>query len=123
MSDHGWSTGQHGGKLSKGSLWRQDSLAPLIVYQSGAAGNGRRSGRVVEFIDLYPTLVELCALPSPAGLEGRSLVPLLQEPTRRWDSFAQTTHVRGRIVGRAISTEAFRYIEWSEGRTGSSFSI
>jgi uncharacterized sulfatase len=118
LSDHGWSTGQHGGKLSKGSLWRQDSRAPLIVSLPGAAGNGQRSQRVVELLDLYPTLVELCGLTSPAGLEGRSLAPLLAAPARPWPHFAQTTHVRGRIVGRAISTEAFRYVEWGDGKNG-----
>ena len=34
---------------------------------------------LVEFIDIYPTLVELCGLPPVEGLEGHSLMPQLQE--------------------------------------------
>src|SRR5262249_53492249 len=48
-------------------------------------GNGRACTRVVQSIDIYPTLADLCALPRPAGLEGASLAPLLADPAAPWD--------------------------------------
>ena len=114
--------------LSDHSFHGKDRLravrVPLIIYSPGAAGNGRVCRRVVELLDVYPTLVELCGVPKPEGLEGRSLVPLLNDPSMKWDHCAQTDYVRvenqeQKDVGRAISSENFRYIEWEDLGDGS----
>ena len=80
------------------------------------------SPRVVEFVDIYPTLAALCDLPPPAGLEGRSLVPLLQQPRRAWPHAAYTMvyHEVGgvRIAGKSVRNERWRYTEWDGGRKG-----
>jgi arylsulfatase A-like enzyme len=90
---------------------------PLIIVAPDAKGNGHSSPRVVQSIDIYPTLAELCGLPPPAGLEGRSLVPLLNNPAAAWDHPAFTVWSEdGRnITGAAVRTERWRYAEFGPG--------
>jgi iduronate 2-sulfatase len=76
----------------------------------------------VELLDLYPTLVELCGLELPAGLEGVSLVQTLEDPQQAVKSAALTqtprpNYPRGRIpeiMGYSMRTELYRYIEWRD---------
>ena len=78
------------------------------------AGGGSVAGRVVQMVDPYPTLVELCGLPQPAGLEGHSLVPLLKEPNAPWDHPAYTVWSEGgtHFTGVMVRTERWRYAEY-----------
>jgi len=65
------------------------------------------------FVDLFPTLNELCGLPSVPSLDGVSLVPLLRDPQRAWDQPALTTHGPG---NHALRNERWRYIRYADGR-------
>lgn len=113
-SDHGYQLGEKGKWSKAGSLWEQGARVPLIIHDPRAAGNGTVSRRVVQLVDLYPTLVELTGLPRPDGLEGRSLAPLLQQPEREWDHPAYTVwNERNRgITGVVVRTERWRYAEF-----------
>ena len=79
---------------------------------------------LVELLDLYPTLAELSGLAAPEALEGRSLVPLLDDPKGSWPGAAVTVEGRAdkngkrTLIGRSIRTERYRYTEWEEGRRG-----
>lgn len=82
MSDHGYNLGEHD-CWSKISLWEESIRVPLIVSAPGFGPTaGSRSEAVVELIDLYPTLAELCGLEGevPERVQGRSLVRLLNDP-------------------------------------------
>jgi uncharacterized sulfatase len=72
----------------------------------------------VEFVDIYPTLVELAGLKAAQKLEGRSFVPLLNNPQLKWKEAAYTQVQRGKIAGYSVRTERWRYTEWDEGRQG-----
>lgn len=58
-------------------LTRDQVGTPLILQGHGVPG-GRRVEHPVENVDLFPTLLQLCDLPAPEGLHGRSLVPVMQ---------------------------------------------
>ena len=109
--DHGWHLGekQHWRKFA---LWEEATRVPLIIAAPGVTTTGQRCHRTVSLLDLYPTLIDLCDLPTRSELEGRSLVPLLENPGALWDRPVVTTHGRGH---HAIRSERWRYIRYSDG--------
>jgi arylsulfatase A-like enzyme len=115
--DHGYQLGEKGKWSKAGSLWEQGCRTPLVIQAPNAAGNGRSSPRVVEMIDLYPTLVELGGLPAPDGLEGRSLAPLLADPDTAWDhpAFTIWSEDGRKPTGIAVRTERWRFAEFDDG--------
>jgi len=70
-SDHGYHLGEHNGVWQKRTLFEQGARAPLIIRapQTKASDN---CNRVVEFVDVYPTLTELAGIESPPELDGRT---------------------------------------------------
>ena len=124
-SDHGYHLGEHNGIWQKRTLFEQGAKAPLIIRNPVSKGNGQACRRIVEFIDIYPTLTELARIKTPKQVEGRSLVPLLQNPLSEWNGFAITQVLRPSdnrlakpVMGRSIRTERWRYSDWAEGKNG-----
>ena len=120
-SDHGYLLSEHG-QWMKQSLYEESARVPLIIAAPGMKAAGKASRRVVELLDLYPTLADLCGLTAPQRLAGRSLRPLLDNPDARWEKPASTQVIRNgqgkTFMGRSIRTERWRYTEWDEGRKG-----
>ncbi|MDY3070410.1 MAG: sulfatase [Parabacteroides sp.] len=85
--DHGW----HLGDLrvwGKHTLHETSLSSPLIVKAPGHKG-GIKNRRIVSSIDIYPTLMELCGIESPKGLDGNSFANLLDNPeNRKWNDVA-----------------------------------
>src|SRR5262249_9214300 len=69
--DHGWKLGEHGA-WCKHTNFENDTNAPLLIAAPGLSTAGQKSEALVEFVDIYPTLAELCGLNRPAHLEGLS---------------------------------------------------
>jgi len=119
--DHGYHLGEKGRWSKAGSLFEVGARTPLIVAAPGEAGNGRPSPRVVEALDLYRTLADLAGLPVADAVQGRSLAPLLADPTAPWDRPAYTVWAEaGKLNGVSVRDERFRYAEW-EGPRGGAF--
>lgn len=109
--DHGWHLGEKH-HWRKFSLWEEACRAPLMIVAPGVTPSGAKCARTVDFVDLYPTLLELCGLPAREGLDGQSLLPLLREPTAEWNHPALTTHGR---LNHTVRTERWRYIRYADG--------
>ena len=109
--DHGWHLGE---KLHwrKFALWEEATHAPLLFAGPGVGRPGGRCPRTVSFIDIYPTLVDLCGLPAKAELEGLSLRPLLDQPEAAWERPAVTTYGRN---NHSVRSEGWRYIRYGDG--------
>jgi arylsulfatase A-like enzyme len=118
--DHGYQLGEKGKWSKAGSVWEKGTRVPLIIAAPGARGNGRASSRVVQSIDMYPTLTDLCALPRPVGLEGASLAPLLADPAAPWDrpAYSAWSEDGRHFTAVAVRTEAWRYAEFDGGKGG-----
>ncbi|TWU00576.1 Choline-sulfatase [Botrimarina colliarenosi] len=112
--DHGYQLGEKGKWSKAGSLWEQGVRVPLFIRDPRVAGNGQTCPRVVETLDLYPTLCELCGLPTPEGLEGRSLATFLKDPETPSDrpAYAVWSEDGEHVTGVAIRTERWRYAEF-----------
>ena len=107
------------------TLFEQGAKAPLIIRNPKTGGKGQPCRKIVEFVDIYPTLTELAGIPTPMTVEGRSLAPLLTNPLAEWKGTAITQVLRpadnrleGPVMGRSIRTERWRYSDWGEGKYG-----
>jgi len=116
-SDHGFHLGDHA-LWQKQSLFENSARVPLIIAPPGLKSKGRTAAGPVELIDIYPTLADLCGLPAPAYLDGKSLRAMLDDPSRSVKPGAFTQVQRGDVPGYAVSDGRFRYIEWGGGREG-----
>jgi arylsulfatase A-like enzyme len=115
--DHGWNLGEHG-LWCKHSNYETSVHSPLIISIPGQATAGRPTDGLVEFVDIYPTLVDLAGLPKPDHLEGISLRPLMDDPRRPWKTAAFSQYPRGAgRMGYSMRTDRYRYTEWSQGET------
>ena len=86
LGDHGWHLGEHG-FWGKHNLMNHSTRAPLIVHVPQLEGG--KAGGVVEFVDIYPTLCDLCGISAPQGqLQGTSLVPMLKDPAEKVKKYA-----------------------------------
>jgi len=121
--DHGWHLGEHA-LWCKTTNFELDTRVPMIVAAPGQKRAGAKTDALVEFVDIYPTLVELCALSMPKGLEGVSVAPLLNNPNRPWKKAAFSQFPRPwfykkqpAVMGYTIRTGRHRYTEWLDFKT------
>ncbi len=103
--DHGWQLGEHG-FWCKHTNFEVASRTPLLIAAPGVEG-GRVCRRIVEYVDIYPTLCDLAGLPKPAHLQGMSMRPLLADVQAEHKEAVITRHGGG----DAVRTDGFRYME------------
>ncbi|MEO0732834.1 MAG: sulfatase [Bacteroidota bacterium] len=106
--DHGWNLGDHT-MWCKHTPFNTSLRVPLIVRAPGKEGG--RTQAMTEFVDVFPTLCELAGLPLPEQLQGKSLVPLLDDPDREWSDAVFT---RWKEADN-ITTQQYAYTEWRDG--------
>jgi len=109
--DHGWQLGEHG-LWCKHSNFETSARSPLLCSVPGQKAKGAKTDALTEFVDIYPTLCDLCGLPIAKELEGMSFAPLLDKPDRPWKKAAFSQYPRGRYMGYSMRTDRYRYTEW-----------
>ncbi len=106
--DHGWQLGEHG-LWCKHCNFETSLHSPMIISTPWHVGD-QKTNALTEFVDIYPTICELCDLPMPDHLDGKSAVPLLENPNRPWKEAVFSRFKDG----DSIKTDRFRYTEWSK---------
>lgn len=114
--DHGWKLGDYGA-WCKHTNFEIDTRVPLILSVPGAKTAGASTSALVEYVDVYPTLAEACGLEVPAQCEGKSMMPLVENPRRKWKEAAFSQYPRGPLMGYTLRTERWRYTEWISRKT------
>lgn len=126
--DNGYHLGEQG-LFSKATNFEMAARTPLLIRAPGVSSAGRKSEGIVESVDLFPTMVDLAGLPPLKLTDGRSLRPLLVDPAEggfdaafhlfpRFEDGSRPGNVRlpgGVVLGYAIRTSRYRYIEWIRG--------
>jgi arylsulfatase A-like enzyme len=109
--DHGWHLGekQHWRKFA---LWEETTRAPLIWVVPGVTQPGSVCQRAVDFMSIYPTLTDLCDIPTPKHVEGKSIRALLTKPDVCWDEPALCTYG---FKNHTVRSEKWRYIRYANG--------
>jgi arylsulfatase A-like enzyme len=103
IGDHGWFLGEKL-RYRKNHLWEESCRAPMIIKVPGLTSTST-SERPVSYMDLYPTLAELCGIPAPPHAEGRSIVPVLKDPATPWYPALSTF----RYKSHSVRSEQYRY--------------
>ena len=109
--DHGWNLGEHT-MWCKHNLFITSLRAPLIIKAPGKT-KGKSTDALSEFVDIYPTVSELCGLEIPEHCEGASLVPLIKKPKSQ---VKEVTYSKWHS-GFCMRTEQYQYSEWLNPKT------
>ena len=116
-SDHGYHLGEHF-MWGKVTLFEECARVPMMIRVPGLTSAGSHSESLVQLIDLYPTLADLCSIAVPATLQGKSIRPVLEGKNVAVNRAAYTVVARGggdkRFLGKSIRTAQWRYAEWGQ---------
>jgi arylsulfatase A-like enzyme len=109
--DHGWHLGEKH-HWRKFALWEEATKAPFMWVVPGVTKPNTICERTVDFMSIFPTLTDLCGIPTPAHNEGVSIRRLLADPKASWDLPALTTY---RFNNHTVRSEGWRYIRYANG--------
>lgn len=117
--DHGYALGEKD-RWCKGTNFERDTRVPLMIRTPGLAKPGAPTEALIEYVDIYPTLAALAGLTPPADLDGRSFVPVLQDPGASARDMALSQYNRPwkpdtfDSMGYTLRTATQRYTRWVE---------
>ena len=112
--DHGWHLGDHN-LWCKHTNFENATRAPLILAAPGKPRGNACSG-LTGHIDVFPTICDLAGLPVPQHLPGKSLSPLLSDPSRSVREAVLSQFPRSidgkPVMGYALRDQRYRYVKW-----------
>ena len=113
--DHGWHLGDHG-IWTKHTNYEQSTRIPIIIKAPGITEEGSVCNQTVETVDLFPTLADLANLERKVPLQeldGKSLTPLLKDPSKPVKDHIYHAYIRQGYLGEAIRNKRYRMIRWT----------
>lgn len=120
-SDHGYYMGEHSWWGGKHNNYEGATRTALMIAAPDRKTPGRRTDALVQYVDIAPTLTELCGLPPEKGFEGRSFAKLLADPKAKINEAVFQWYPKGgpdadgnqaMYLGQAMRTDRYRYVEW-----------
>ena len=110
-SDHGYFLGEHG-FWCKHSTFHEAVKIPFIMSSPGYAKN-QITNSFTELVDVYPTLCELANITPPTYIHGKSLTPVLKNPSIQLKDEIYTRYKQG----EAVIDANYSYTEFYRGKT------
>ena len=118
LGDHGYHLGEHGW-WNKVTVFDIGARVPLVMWVPESEGMGATTEVVVELLDIYPSLVDLCHLKPPHELRGKSLRPVVEDASASWQKPAFTQVVRSPVgMGYSVRYGDWRLTQWGQNGTG-----
>ncbi|WP_282135756.1 sulfatase [Seonamhaeicola maritimus] len=110
-SDHGYHLGEKN-RVAKQALWERDTRTVLVIKEVNQM-KGKQCHAPVGLIDMYPTLVDMCNLPSLNQLEGNSIKDLVIKPKTKWENPTLCFYGEGNVVVRSKRYRLTQYEDQS----------
>ncbi|RRB02247.1 sulfatase [Larkinella rosea] len=106
-SDHGWHLGDYR-VWGKHTIFDQ-SVRSVLIVKTPEQKTGLVRNEIISSIDIYPTLMELCGVTSPAPVDGKSFSSLLKKgKPANWNNVAYSYFKQGITV----RTDQYRYTRY-----------
>jgi choline-sulfatase len=122
-ADHGEMLGDHG-LWQKTVFYEQSVGVPLIVRVPRVTKPDTRSQTLVSLVDVVPTLLELCEVPIPAGLDGSSISADLRGPETTRDTAVFSEYgLRTKGAKAMIRHGDFKYVSYSHDSPDQMFNL
>lgn len=120
--DHGWHLGEYNiwGKYTNFDIALR---SPLIIKTPEINNPGVSADGMVETVDIFPTLADLCGLPIPEYLQGISIKPVIETPTARIKQYSIGERNAWGVHGKTIRSEQYRLMIWKDNLTGDTIDI
>ncbi len=120
--DHGWHLGDYG-IWGKHTNFDMALNSPLIIKTPELKKPGVFAEAMVETVDIFPTLADLCQLTAPDHLEGTSIKPLLINPSDKIKSYVVGERDAWGVHGITIRDENYRLMVWINRETGDTVDV
>ncbi|TWT84407.1 Choline-sulfatase [Planctomycetes bacterium CA13] len=113
-TDHGYYMGEHTWWGAKHNNYEGATRNAMIIALPNQEASGQMTDALVQSVDIGPTLVDLCGLPTNANFEGRSLKPLIEDPMESVNDAAFSWYPKRGYLGVAMRSDRWRFVRWTK---------
>lgn len=107
ISDNGYLLNDHK-RFEKHTMWEEAVHQPMILRLGKNFRAGEREDALVEYIDVVPTLLELIAQDPIAEVQGKSLIPVIDQERDRHRPYTFSEYLEDNMA--MICTDQWKYM-------------